>query len=241
MKIGILECDCVNENLQNDFKDYPYMFIESFNTLGAGFEYKIYNVTNNHLPVNIDECDAYIMTGSRASANDDDAWIPELEEFICSCQKQEKKLVGICFGHQLMAKALGGKVVLSDSGWGIGLIKSKVLQKKSWMEPSLSQFNMIICHKDQVIRISEDTELLVSNDHCTNFIFQCGENMLGIQGHPEFSKDFCRALMKVRADSIPDDRLEAGYNSLSDNPDNQILMQWIVNFLQKDTLGRINL
>lgn len=236
VKIGILECDCVIENLQDDFKDYPGMFIESFNDLGSDFEYNIYNVTKNNFPVDIDECDGYITTGSCASANDDDTWIAKLEEFIRSCYRQEKKLVGVCFGHQLLAKALGGKVERSDSGWGIGLIENRVLQHKPWMEPSLSQFNMIICHEDQVIQIPENTELLVSNDHCTNFIFQCGEKLLGIQGHPEFSKDFCSALMKERADIIPKDRLEAGYSSLSDNPNNQLLMQWIINFLKQDTV-----
>lgn len=79
MKIGILECDCVIENLQDDFKDYPGMFIEAFNDLGSEFEYNIYNVTKNNFPVDIDECDGYITTGSRASANDDDTWIAKLE------------------------------------------------------------------------------------------------------------------------------------------------------------------
>ncbi len=236
VKIGILECDSVIKNLQNDFKDYPGMFIESFNNLGADFEYNIYNVTKNNFPVDIDECDAYITTGSRASANDDDTWIAELEEFIRSCNRHEKKLVGVCFGHQLLAKALGGIVERSHSGWGIGLIENRVLRRKPWMEPSLTQFNMIICHEDQVIRIPEGTELLVSNVHCTNFIFQCGEKLLGIQGHPEFSKDFCRALMKERNDIIPKDSLKAGYSSLSDNPNNQILMQWIINFMKQDTV-----
>ncbi len=90
---------------------------------------------------------------------------------------------------------------------------------------------MIVSHEDQVVKIPEGATLLASNDHCENFMIKFGDNMLGIQGHPEFDKDFCRALMKVRIDTIPDKRLEAGYESLSNNPDNSLVMQWITYFL----------
>ena len=211
------------------------MLIQSFNDIGSKFEYTIYDVTKNHFPEDIDECDAYLTTGSRHSVNDGYSWIAELEEIVRECQKQKKKLVGICFGHQLLAKALGGEVKQSDVGLGIGLINNRLRQHESWMNPHQTQFNMIISHEDQIVQNPKGATLLASNDHCENFIVQFDDNLLGIQGHPEFNKDFCRALMKVRADTISDSKLEAGYDSLSNTPNNSLVMQWITHFLGINT------
>lgn len=231
MKIGIFECGYVPESLQNDFISYPDMLIRSFNNINCKFEYSIYDVTKNHFPENIDECDAYIMTGSSHSVNDEYSWIAKLEEIVRKCQKHQKKLIGICFGHQLLAKALGGKVEQSKAGWGIGLIENRLLQYETWLIFKQAEFNMIVSHEDQVVKIPEGATLLASNDHCANFMIKFGDKLLGIQGHPEFDNDFIRALMKARADIIPENILEAGYDSLSKTSDNLLVMQWITHFL----------
>lgn len=219
------------ESLQDDFISYPDMIIPAFNNINCKFEYTIYDATKYHFPEDIDECDAYVTTGSRHSVNDGYSWIAELEEFVRECQKQEKKLVGICFGHQLIAKALGGEVKKSEAGPGLGLIENRLLQHESWIKPHQTIFNMIISHEDQVTQIPETATLLASNNHCENFMIQFDDNFLGIQGHPEFNNDFIRGLMTARADTISDDILKVAYDSLSNNPDNPLVMQWIAHFL----------
>jgi GMP synthase-like glutamine amidotransferase len=219
------------ENLKNDFISYPDMLIRSFDEINCKLEYAVYDATQDQFPKDINECDAYITTGSRHSINDGYSWIAKLEEFVRKCQKQEKKLVGICFGHQLLAKALGGEVKISDLGSGLGIIENRLLQHESWMEPHQTQFNMIISHEDQVLQMPEGATLLASNKHCNNFMIQFDDNFLGIQGHPEFNNDFIRGLMKAREDIIPNDTLKAAYDSLSNTPDNPLVIQWITNFL----------
>jgi GMP synthase (glutamine-hydrolysing) len=230
MKIGILECDTLPDDLQGGFPDYPHMLIRSFRSIDCDFEYNVYNVTVNDFPGSINECDAYITTGSRSSVNDSKSWIATLEKLVVECDSTDHRLVGICFGHQLIARALQGRVERSKSGLRIGLIKSRILSNKSWMNPVQDHINMIISHEDHVVRLPAGAGLLASNSHCKNFMFQY-RNFLGIQGHPEFSKEYCRALMKLWSGTIPEDRLTAGYKSLEEEPDNRLVMQWIRDFI----------
>ena len=205
MKIGILECDTLPDDLQGGFPDYPHMLIRSFRSIDCDFEYNVYNVTVNDFPGSINECDAYITTGSRSSVNDSKSWIATLEKLVVGCDS-------------------------SKSGLRIGLIKSRILSNKSWMNPVQDHINMIISHEDHVVRLPAGAGLLASNSHCKNFMFQY-RNFLGIQGHPEFSKEYCRALMKLWSGTIPEDRLTAGYKSLEEEPDNRLVMQWIRDFI----------
>jgi GMP synthase-like glutamine amidotransferase len=223
------------ESLRADFISYPDMLIQSFEDINSKLEYTVYDATQDHFPEDINECDAYITTGSRHSVNDGYAWIAELEEFVRKCQKQEKKLVGICFGHQLLARALGGEVKKSEAGPGLGVIENQLLQHESWIKPHKAQFNMIVSHEDQVLQMPEGAILLASNAHCKNFMIQFDENFMGIQGHPEFNNDFSRGLMTARAEHISDNILKSAYDSLSKFPDNPLVMKWITHFLSTNT------
>lgn len=230
-KIGILNCELISNDVTSRLPGYPDLFIEAFKNTEIDFKFNVYNAVSGNLPVDIDECNGYIVTGSYASVNDDDNWIKKLADFIRSCNTQQKKLVGICFGHQLISKALGGVVKKNDLGWNIGLIENTILKQKAWMNPEIACFNMIVSHEDQVVQIPEKTEVLASNERCANFIIQRGNSILGIQGHPEFNNDYCRSLMEKNKSRIPTRNLETGYVSLSGQPDNRTLIQWITNFL----------
>ena len=105
MKIGILQCDSVLEALQPEFGDYPEMFADRLIAVAAEWQFMNYAVHQSEFPQSLDECDGYITTGSRHSVYDDIPWIERLEEFVRDLNGAQKKLVGICFGHQLIARA----------------------------------------------------------------------------------------------------------------------------------------
>jgi len=234
MKLGMLICDHVQQVLQPEFGDYKRMFGQLLEHSSVPIEVEYFYAIDGELPENIDVCDAYMTSGSKWSVNDDFQWIRDLERFIKQLYDAKKGFVGICFGHQLLAKTLGGKVEQSDKGWGIGVSKSKVVSNQDWMNPSQSNLNIVVSHQDQVTQLPVDSQILLSNSFCPYGMIQIGEHFVGLQGHPEFTHEYSRALMHTRKDSIPPQRLKDGEASLQLKTDEIIAVEWLVNFLVKN-------
>jgi len=234
MKLGILICDHVKSQLQHEFGDYQDMFINTIIKANSGIKnlkLSFYDVQKGQYPIDINDCDAYMSTGSKYSVYENQAWITQLLAFIQSLYIAKKPFVGICFGHQLIAQALGGLVEKSDKGWGIGVTTSKIIKKHPWMTPHLSSVNLVVSHQDQVIKLPKNAQVLMGNQFCPYYMIQIDEHFLGIQGHPEFSRDYSKALMLSRKDRIPKPTLNKGVKSLNNIPDNLIIMQWLLHFL----------
>ncbi len=231
MKIGLLQCDEVMDELQPQFGTYPQMFNALFDSISADIQWIIYNTVAGELPASTDECEGYITTGSRFGVNDGDDWINHLQGFIAALAKDGKKYVGICFGHQLLEKALGGKVEQSNRGWGVGVSFNQIQHSKDWMQPDQDSLNLIVSHQDQVTQLPPHSEVLASSSFCPYYMIQCGDNMMSVQGHPEFSKSYSSELMNRRKDSIPADRIEQGQVSLKARVDDHLMARWIMNFL----------
>jgi len=230
MKIGILQCDYVRKELQPTFEDYPAMIAALFAKVSTDCQFKTFQVQSFEYPKNLEECDAYITTGSRHGVNDELAWIKQLEEFICELNQAKKTFVGICFGHQLMAKALGGTVSKSDKGWGIGVTFNHVVSNKPWMEPNQHGVDIIASHQDQVVFLPNGVEVLASSHFCPYYMLQYGDHFMSVQGHPEFTKNYSAALMDIRREHIPSNRIREGETSLKADIDDRIMAEWIINF-----------
>lgn len=232
MKIGILQCDHVREELQPAFGDYPPMIAELFAKVAPAWRFETFRVQSFEYPRNLADCDAYITTGSRHGVNDGFAWITRLEEFIGELDQAKKPFVGICFGHQLMVKALGGVVGRSDKGWGIGVTANQMVCQKPWMEPYQHNLNIIASHQDQVIRLPKGVkvDVLASSSFCPYYMLTYGDHFVSIQGHPEFTKDYSSALIDLRQKIISLNRVQEGRASLAASLDDQLIAQWIVNF-----------
>lgn len=232
MNIGILQCDRVKKIFAPDHGQYPNMFVAMLKPLDPSLTFTTYDVELLNLPAELDTCDAYLITGSRHGVNDDLSWLAPFEDFIRRLHAQQKKIIGICFGHQLIAKALGGKVIKSPKGWGIGMSINTVIQQKPWMNPARDQFNLLISHQDQVVELPPQAEILASNEFCPFYMVQIGNNILTMQGHPEFSKEYSRSLIEWRKEILDIDRYEKGLESLQLNKDNLLIAQWIIQFLK---------
>ena len=234
MKIGILQCDDVADELQAEFCNYPAMFEAMLGEAAPHFQFVTYRVVSGEFPDSIDGCDGYITTGSRYGVNDDSPWVDELEKFVADLDRAEKKFVGICFGHQMLAKALGGKVIQSDRGWAVGISSNQINVRKDWMNPDQEKLNLVVSHHDQVSQLPQKIEVLASSDFCPYYMLQYGNHMMSVQGHPEFSKAYSSALMDKRANLIPAPRIREGKESLEDEAHDVLMMRWIANFLNDD-------
>jgi len=223
MKLAILETGYPPGDLGERFGDYPAMFAR---LLGDGFESETFDVQAGELPDPNDH-DAVLITGSPAGVYEDLPWIAPLMNFIRVAK--ESRMVGICFGHQVMAEALGGHVVKSDKGWGAGLHHYAIKHAEPWLDGEGS-IAIPASHQDQVVEQPPHTEVVAASDF-TPFaaLAWTDRPAISFQFHPEFSPEFAKALIEKRYDRVPNP--DAAIASLDAPNDNARVGGWIRRFL----------
>ena len=144
----------------------------------------------------------------------------------------KKKLIGICFGHQIISMAYHDQVIKSEKGWGIGVAVNRIVTTPDWMSEKRPEFSLIVSHQDQVITLPEGAVVIAQSDFCPFFMVQWNDHFLSVQGHPEWNRAYSRTLMNERRAIIPPERIETGLESLSIKPDNALLARWIIDFVK---------
>lgn len=231
MKIGLLECDHVLERFRHIAGDYRDMFTSLFECHAPDLTLQFFDACSGQFPASVDACDAYLTTGSRFSAYDDVDWIHSLKDFVRRLRVADKPFIGVCFGHQILAEALGGKVAKAEQGWGVGVHNIEIGHNDAWMRPERRDCALQFMHQDQVVRLPESGVTLGDSDHCPVAMFRVGETMLGIQAHPEFTKDYSEALILDRVERIGEAKARAALSSLDQATDEAAVAMWFVEFL----------
>ena len=198
LTIGLINCDPLTPSVIEQYGDYPSRFACLLALVSDDIRWKVYDASAGEFPKLPVECDVYIISGSHFSVYDNEPWIQSLLNFIRLLWSEQIKTVGICFGHQAMAKALEGFVDKAPGGWNMGVAKTKIIQQKSWMVPWQQQFNVNVSHQDQVLSLPKTGQCLASTARCPNAMIQFGKNFLAIQGHPEFDENYSRFLINKR-------------------------------------------
>lgn len=232
MKIGILKADSVLEQFQPDHGDYPDMFVRRLgdNALGE-ISFATYDVEHGQYPQDLDECDAYVITGSKKSVYDPEQWIFDLQDYVILLHQAKKPLAGICFGHQLVAQALGGKTEPANVGWGVGVQSYSMSKRKPYMQPALDDIKVLASHKDQVTLLPEGAELLASSDFCPHSMFQVADHIFCMQAHPEFRPGYSQDLIHMRRELIGEETFQSGVASLAQAIDSDVVATWVLQFL----------
>ena len=194
---------------------------------------RFYEIPKSDRPASPADCDFWLITGSAKSVYEDVEWIDWLKQFTKECHAQKAKVIGLCFGHQLVAEALGGEVKKSDKGWGVGVRQFQILSQKPWMTPALDKASLIYSHQDQVMRLPEGAEALGSSEFCEHEAFQVGNHFLCFQGHPEFTADYAVGRYEARKNIIGEPTFTTALDSMSGNIDDATIWAWIKNFVQQ--------
>lgn len=230
MKLGILNACTPAEEVEFGAEELQ-SFQRLFAFAGDELELFEYRITEGEFP-QVGACDAYLITGSPKGVYDEEAWIAQLGDFIRATHAERKKMVGICFGHQILAHALGGHAEKSEKGWGMGLRRLQVTGNQAWMTPPLSEGAFYYCHQDQVVHLPEGAELLAGNEFCPNGMFVIEDHVLGVQAHPEFTPDTMEKTINWFDQNLPVPNLDDATATLnSGSANNNVMAQWIANFL----------
>jgi GMP synthase-like glutamine amidotransferase len=212
-RVGILECDHVDDRYTSIGGDYVDMFERLLPTV----DLVRYDVVNGVVPDRPDECDGWLATGSRHSVYEDLDWIKRTGAFVAKAQQAGAPFVGICFGHQLLAHFTGGRTAKAD-GWGVGAHDLDTGQR------------LLYLHQDQVMALPAGAKRVASADHCTNAVFTNGAS-LGIQAHPEFPAEYVEALLVAREERIGRDEVEAALASLDAPRHEDVAAAWMLRTL----------
>jgi len=223
MRLAILETGRPPGDLADTYGDYPAMFRALLETDAASFD-----VAAGDYPARVEDHDAYLITGSPAGVYEELPWIGQLTTFL-QLARGRSKLVGICFGHQIMAQALGGHVEKSAKGWGVGLHTYPIVGSAPWMDEAAA-VSIPASHQDQVVLQPPDAEIIASSAFTpyAGLAWRDG-GAISFQFHPEFAPAYAKALIEQRYDRTPDP--EAAIASLDGPNDNRRVGGWIRRFL----------
>lgn len=228
MNLGILETGGPPGDLADRFPGYADMMRRM---LGPAFRARAYDVRRGELPADPTECGAWLVTGSAAGVYDPDPWIQDLKAFLRSASGAAP-IVGICFGHQIMAEAFGGTVIKSPKGWGIGLHSYEVARTRPWMD-SDAPISLSASHQDQVVEPPPGAEIIAASEFTPYAMLAYPDRRaISLQAHPEFTADYTRALIEGRRGTlIQPDFADAAITSLDGPDDRERVAIWLRRFL----------
>lgn len=206
MKIGILQTGLCPPDLVDEHGEYDEMFRQFLGDYD--FEFESYRVVENEFPDSVEAADGWLITGSKHGAYENHSWIAPLEAFLRNAHAKHIPIVGICFGHQILAQALGGKVEKFSGGWSVG-------KQRYQFDGVEDGIDLMAWHQDQVIELPPGARAIASSPFCKYAAIAYGDTAFTIQPHPEFGKEFVASLFEARKEMLPPEVLRAKDQDLS--------------------------
>jgi GMP synthase (glutamine-hydrolysing) len=219
--IGILQTGHAADPIRAQHGDYDCMFRRLF--AGHGFRYTTWNVVDGAFPQGPEAAEGWLITGSRHGAYDDLPWIAPLEDLIRAIHDAGRPLVGICFGHQIVAQALGGRVEKFAGGWSVGPQTYRI---------EGDEYRVAAWHQDQVVEVPPNARVIGESDFCRNAALLY-DGVLTVQPHPEFDAATVGALIEHRGrGTVPDTLLAAAADGLARPMDRGRMADRLAGFLK---------
>ena len=232
MKLCILDNDILDGHLAEAYSSFGALFIRMFEGVGADWTMEVFNTQLGRYPASFDEFDAVLLTGSRADAFSDAPWAAELRRRVTALLEARKKMVGVCFGHQLIALCMGAPVGRAPQGWGVGRMTY------DWHRPDLphsagrTQISLLASHQDQVFELPKGAALVASSAFCPVAAFTVGQQVFCIQPHPESETAISAHLMDKRRGILGEERYAAASASLQHGHEGEHIARMVVTFLE---------
>ncbi len=233
MRVGLLQCGSLPPDIVADVGEYSAQFSKLLG--GHDITIEAFDVVTGPPPQTVQTCDGWLVSGSAASTYDPLPWIGPVEGFLRQVVGAGVPVVGICFGHQLLAQALGGRVARAPGGWGAGVQCYELVgDRPTWMTGAVDDsLHLVASHRDQVVELPAGAQVLARNEHCQVGAYTVGESVLAMQPHPEYDTDISRRLSSGRRELMGDDVVDAALASLDQPLDAGLVGGWIATFLHQ--------
>ena len=234
MLVTILETGRAPGPLSEAYPRYPDMFAALMSRADETLRFRTVSLVDGAALPDPASCEAVVITGSPAGVYDTTPWMDPLRDFIRGAFAVRTPMVGVCFGHQIIADAMGGDVRKSEKGWGVGRHVYDVLSAPEWMAGAGATVSLSVSHQDQVITPPAGAVTLARSAHTDHaMLVYEGVPVMSLQGHPEFSDEFVTALYSARrGKSLSDAQVDNAIASLSAPEDSVLVGQWMATFLR---------
>lgn len=229
MKIGILQTGTAPDELLGKHGDFTDMFQILFQN--QGFEFISFDIANQVFPKSTNLVQGWLITGSKCGAYENHPWIKPLENLLREIYEDKIPVVGICFGHQIFAQALGGKVEKFQGGWSIGMQNYKLKE----IEQNYNSQNACLpaWHQDQVVHKPDCAKIIGTSDFCKLAALKYDERALTLQPHPEFKINFLKDLLELRREHLPKEVADKALETLSREHDAVKVAKYIADFYRQ--------
>lgn len=233
MRVTIIETGRAPGQLSEAYPRYPDMFAALLGEADAGLSFDVVKLVDGEALPDPAACEAVVITGSPSGVYDQTPWMDPLREFVRGVFRAKTPMVGVCFGHQIIADAMGGDVRKSDKGWGVGRHTYEVLEHRPWMAGAGASVSLAVSHQDQVITPPAGAVTLARSAHTEHAMLAYEDApVMSVQGHPEFGDQFVAALYAARRGRLSDAQVDGAIASLAERHDNALVGRWMARFLR---------
>ncbi len=236
MKLGILAAGITPDELIGKHGSYADMIINLLDNTQSDYSFEVFDVRVGHFPDDLTQCDAWVISGSKFNAYDSDPWMLKLREMVLEIHEAKQPLIGICFGHQIIASVFGAQLDKFKGGWGVGLHEYDIKSGFDFVPQDKASFRLNAIHQDQVLTKPDNAEVFASSTFCPFAGLVYGDLIFTVQAHPEFSDQFEKELLVLRGGTtFPNDVTQQGLASLDQGgtAEQSDVGNWIARFLNK--------
>ncbi|MCV6587825.1 MAG: gamma-glutamyl-gamma-aminobutyrate hydrolase family protein [Marinobacterium sp.] len=235
MRLGILATGTSPDELHPQFGSYADMFVQLFEQAGESFAFEVFDVREDHFPDSALQCEGWIITGSRHGVYEQLPWMQRLMVLIKEIDQAGLPMLGICFGHQIIAQALGGQVEKSTKGWGLGLHRYQLMNTEGIIENAPTHFAINAIHQDQIVQLPCRAKVIARSDFCEYAGLVYDGPIMTFQAHPEFTALFEGALIELRrGDTFPEECSDKALTTVdAAQTDSVEVAGWMAAFLRQ--------
>ncbi len=232
MKINVILCDIFEDIMPFENISYNSMIADTFKSVNNNLKFEFFEAFARDLPDIIEEDDIFLIPGSRYEAYSDAPWLVELRHFIQDLHEQKAKMIGICFGHQIIAEALGGRVEKAVVGFGLGLRDADIVDPTIGKKFSSGKLSLLNYHEDQVVIIPPEAKLLASSNFCPVEAYTIGKHIICTQGHPEYDTNYMRYLLRNHANEVSEIHKMKALKTLNTPANSKEIASYMLRFLE---------
>ena len=231
MKLCVLENDIIDAAVTDRFASYGVLFSDLFRSVKPDIDIDVYDAMAMDYPSSFDDYDAVLLSGSRADAFGEHEWVVELKKRTRQLMDEKKKLIGICFGHQLIAMNLGAEMGRAEVGWGMGRMSYVWNKDNTLLDLEGEGFSLLVSHQDQVLTMPAGATLLATSEFCPIAAYTVDKHIMCYQGHPEFVEGYSEYIINKRKDSLTEAQYAAFKDSLDKGHDGKKIAQLMCDFI----------
>lgn len=232
LRLSILNANTDRSAFSRRWPDDAQKVIDALRPHRPAWEFRGWQASEGELPPP-GEDDAWVITGSVASVNDDEPWMQALAQRVHMRHAQRQATVGLCFGHQLIAKALGGQVGPSPGGWRIGTAPTRYAAPQPWMQPPQAQIQLFAAHAEQVLQPPPQATVIGGDAFAPAGALQVGQHIMSTQYHPELTRDFMRGLLDAFGDTWTAEQVAQARQQVEQPVDAALFMGWLACFVEQ--------